>query len=175
MITNNRLERKGIYPINKVFSLIEPMLNPNISDNDKRKARKFILDEDEMWANSQRYQTFFYRGCTCCKCGLKASYFAKERNYGSNGRYHLNLYGINEKGEEVLFTKDHIYPHSKGGINDITNYQTMCEKCNNNKSNNTNNLTLKNKIEITVSKNRYGRKLLTKIITINPKYKEWEN
>ena len=34
------------------------------------------------------------------------------------------------KGQEVLFTKDHIVPKSKGGGNQMHNYQTMCTTCN---------------------------------------------
>lgn len=37
---------------------------------------------------------------------------------------------IDENGKEVLMTKDHIIPKSKGGANDISNYQTMCKRCN---------------------------------------------
>ena len=37
---------------------------------------------------------------------------------------------VNENNEEILFTKDHITPRSKGGKNHISNYQTMCSKCN---------------------------------------------
>lgn len=32
-------------------------------------------------------------------------------------------------------TKDHIIPKSKGGIDDLSNYQTMCERCNKEKGN----------------------------------------
>ena len=42
----------------------------------------------------------------------------------------MNLYAINEKGEEVLMTKDHIEPKSLGGKNSLNNYQTMCTICN---------------------------------------------
>ena len=50
----------------------------------------------------------------------------KQKNCG----YHFNLYGINKNYEEILFTKDHIIPKSKGGDNKISNYQTMCYNCN---------------------------------------------
>ena len=85
--------------------------------------------------NSQRYQTFFTKGCNCVVCGIKGSFFAKERTTGSNEAFHLNLYAVNENGEEVLMTKDHIIPKSKGGKNTIDNYQTMCCKCNFEKGN----------------------------------------
>ena len=39
-------------------------------------------------------------------------------------------YAIDGNGKEVLMTKDHIFPHNKGGKNNISNYQTMCVKCN---------------------------------------------
>lgn len=32
-------------------------------------------------------------------------------------------------------TKDHILPRSKSGIDDISNYQTMCKLCNEAKGN----------------------------------------
>ena len=31
-------------------------------------------------------------------------------------------------------TKDHIIPKSKGGKNELSNYQTMCTYCNNEKA-----------------------------------------
>ena len=46
------------------------------------------------------------------------------------------LYAVNENGIEVLMTKDHIIPVSKGGKNILSNYQTMCELCNLEKGNN---------------------------------------
>jgi 5-methylcytosine-specific restriction endonuclease McrA len=39
---------------------------------------------------------------------------------------HLNLYSE----DHVLMTKDHIIPRSKGGKNHMSNYQTLCYECN---------------------------------------------
>ena len=35
-----------------------------------------------------------------------------------------------KNGELILFTKDHRVPKSKGGKNNLSNYQTACERCN---------------------------------------------
>lgn len=99
------------------------------------------LDEEDfdgemikMW--SLRYQVFKKDRCTCKKCGMKGTFFWMERNKYNEGKcYHFNLYGIDSEGKEVLFTKDHIIPVSKGGRNDLSNLQTMCQKCNEEKGN----------------------------------------
>lgn len=83
--------------------------------------------------NGDRLLTF-KKSQTCICCGLKATHFALESNIPKENP-HLNLYGIDENGEEVLFTKDHIHPKSKGGKNSLSNLQTMCHPCNNFKSN----------------------------------------
>lgn len=93
------------------------------------KSALVNLDGDDIYGNSQRYQVFFSKGCKCSKCGIEGKYFVKERSEDQN-RWHLNLYAIDENGEEVLMTKDHIIPKSKGGKDSIENYQTMCIKCN---------------------------------------------
>jgi hypothetical protein len=79
---------------------------------------------------SQRYQLFAEKGTICVCCGLKAEYFALERHRnGNTDKFHFNLYG-RRNGEEIMFTKDHIIPKSKGGPDTIENYQTMCQECN---------------------------------------------
>lgn len=85
---------------------------------------------------SQRY-VVFQKSLTCCKCGVEGKYFAAETTRGSrrDTTYHLNLYGINQHGHEVLMTKDHILPRSLGGRDEHSNYQTMCVRCNNKKGN----------------------------------------
>ena len=81
---------------------------------------------------SDRYDVFKKYGTVCPKCGLKASFYGIEKHWTEKEKtpYHLNLYGIDKDGNEILFTKDHIIPKAKGGKNNIDNYQTMCEPCN---------------------------------------------
>lgn len=95
---------------------------------------KIDFDGDKINCNSQRIQLFSQKGIKCVDCGLEAEYYRKTPN-GSHapGTYHINLYGVKD-GVEVLFTKDHTKPKSKGGRNHISNYQTMCTKCNSKKA-----------------------------------------
>lgn len=80
----------------------------------------------------------FAKNTTCVQCGLKASFFAVERCWSqvkTDQKPHLNLYGYDKNGKEVLFTKDHIIPLSKGGPDSMKNLQTMCSPCNCKKGN----------------------------------------
>ena len=131
------LERKETYPVEDIFMPI------------KKGLEEFVYHGDTMKLVSQRYMTFLSRGIECICCGVEGKFFAKERHYklikkkNRRGRtigkeyvidekspYHFNLYGINRNGHEVLMTKDHIIPKSRGGKNNLSNYQTMCTKCN---------------------------------------------
>ena len=101
-----------------------------------RQARKYKeINGVDVKLSSDRYPVF-KESQVCCKCGLVATFFGIEcTDIKHTKKYHLNLYGINAKGDEVLFTKDHIVPQSKGGRNAQFNYQTMCIKCNGEKGN----------------------------------------
>lgn len=125
----NGLIRKEIYSIDEVREKTKDVL----FEKDKRNA-KVDFDGDLIKGNSQRYQTFFTKGCKCVVCGIEGKYFAKEK-FADQSTYHLNLYAVDDNGDEILMTKDHIMPHSKGGIDDISNYQTMCKLCNEAKGN----------------------------------------
>lgn len=94
--------------------------------------------------NSLRYQTFD-RNLTCVECGLKGRFLALEKCLSDIGGdegdkegqgYHLNFYALDENGKEILMTKDHIIPKSKGGPDHINNMQTMCTHCNAKKKDN---------------------------------------
>ena len=93
------------------------------------KKAMVVINGDKIKGNSQRFQTFFTKGLKCACCGIEGKYFGKEKDFNA-ARYHLNLYALDESGNEVLMTKDHIVPRSKGGASELYNYQTMCVKCN---------------------------------------------
>lgn len=117
-------KRKSIHTINDVYDIVKDVM----FKHDKRDAR-VIFGGDTIKGNSHRYQTFFTKGLKCACCGIEGQYFAKEKS-GHDKSYHLNLYAVDDDGNEVLMTKDHIIPKSKGGRDHISNYQTMCEACN---------------------------------------------
>lgn len=66
------------------------------------------------------------KGTKCCKCGAEGKYFVLEK---LKKNYKFHLYTV-KNGKEVLITIDHIIPKSKGGGNNLSNLQPMCEDCN---------------------------------------------
>lgn len=88
--------------------------------------------------NSSRYDVF-KRSLTCVTCGLvgEVLYIERQPDAAKQGsQFHLNLYGTDPKtGKEVMLTKDHIKPKSKGGNDHLNNLQTMCGPCNVRKGN----------------------------------------
>jgi hypothetical protein len=97
--------------------------------------KTFKMNGCDVKTKSLRYD-IFNNSITCVTCGIGGSYFALEKiKHGSTtNRYHANLYAVKD-GEEVLMTKDHIIPKSKGGKDHQSNLQTMCHVCNQKKGN----------------------------------------
>lgn len=124
------MERKGIFSISKSFQKIIPYWNL------PPKEAIINFDGDPLKATSLRYKVF-HNSLKCCICGIEGKYFAKERSLPAvSDKFHLNLYALDEKGNEVLMTKDHIIPKSKRESDNLENMQTMCERCNFRKGNN---------------------------------------
>lgn len=98
----------------------------------ERRHRRSIIAGQEVNTKSLRLQTFAYKGVVCPHCGVTATHFALERDISmpTDSRYHLNLWGIDSNGEEVLFTHDHIIPLVRNGPNTLDNAQPMCGPCN---------------------------------------------
>jgi 5-methylcytosine-specific restriction endonuclease McrA len=124
---NVKMIKKESYTIDEVLS--------NVIPYDAKIGKHFVdFDGDLMRMESQRYKLFKRVGCTCISCGIHGSFFRKER-HKHDIMFHFNLYAIDNNGNEILMTKDHIIPKSKGGKNNLSNYQVMCVICNNNKGN----------------------------------------
>jgi hypothetical protein len=127
---NGKMERKQTYPIDDV--LVHVIGNVNVRD---KKKLYMSLDGDQVKIRSDRLLTFKRKGIKCVRCGIEGKFFAKEKFIGDqSGHWHLNLYAVDNKGQEVLMTKDHIMPKSKGGADALYNYQPMCTCCNGEKA-----------------------------------------
>lgn len=123
----NRYIRHGIVPAEIVLPLVKEHYGNNLP--------KPVFHGHPVGVTSLRMKTFQHDGLVCRGCGLTASYFAVEDFH--NARHpqpHLNLYGINADGAEVLFTHDHKLARGLGGADNLSNVQTMCFPCNNKKS-----------------------------------------
>lgn len=121
------MERKETYPLEAVFPRIVDFMIPD-------KKAKVDFDGDMIRMNSRRLHAFRRDNAVCQGCGLRGAFFAKERMRNSEV-YHLSLYGIDTQGNEVLFTRDHVLPHSRGGHGELDNLQTLCYRCNEAKGN----------------------------------------
>jgi hypothetical protein len=86
----------------------------------------------KLFSKGTRLKTFYKHGTKCSACGLEAQFYAVERPSHESGDfpYHLNLWGIDVNGTEVLFTHDHTLARSAGGADNIGNTTTMCSPCN---------------------------------------------
>lgn len=131
-------KRIGQYTLAEVLPFVE------LSNRNDKVKRDY--DGHMVKMGSQRYQLFATKGVTCVECGIEGIYFGLERIDNKNQNmerisYHFNLYGL-RNGKEVLITKDHIVPKSKGGKNHLINYQVMCFDCNLEKAD---TLTINNK------------------------------
>lgn len=116
-------ERIGTLEMDKVFPLIEKHFNNPL----KLRAQ---IDNYYVNVSSLRLKSFLLHGVSCSCCENKAAFFAVERSTGTQSLYHLNLYGIDKDGAEILFTHDHILARGLGGSDTIDNTRTSCGPCN---------------------------------------------
>lgn len=94
------------------------------------RGEKFLYEGAKVRLDSSRLRTF-QQNQHCVVCGIQGTFFALEKPIKCDNRYwHFSLYAIDAIGEEVLLTKDHIIPASKGGKSNVENLQTMCKPCN---------------------------------------------
>lgn len=125
------LERIKTFSIEEVEAMVkEDVKNHSCRRCDKNNNHSIVVEGHDVYTTSLRYKTFIEKGYKCVCCGRTGAYYALEKSHGSNlKRAHFNLYS----DDDVLMTKDHIWPKSMGGMDCIENMQTMCTICNGNK------------------------------------------
>lgn len=115
-------QRLGTVSLEQVFALMD------VSHHLGYKTRATVLSDQGQYHQVHIYShrlRLFKTNLTCVSCGRVGAYFGLDLDPPC-GHPHLNLY--TEDG--ILMTKDHIVPKSKGGSNEMSNYQTMCTTCN---------------------------------------------
>jgi hypothetical protein len=130
MLKHHNLKRAGVYSLDDILPFV---ITGQIVSNRDRPTR--VYGDKLVKMDSLRYQVFATHGVICNSCGIKGSFFALEQTIPLSPNqnpniWHFNLYAINDDGEEVLMTKDHIKPKSQKGSNRLVNLQPMCYPCN---------------------------------------------
>lgn len=74
-----------------------------------------------------RWEVFTKKGTHCVSCGLEGCFVVF---WVDGGGLHVDLFGYDDNGHEVMMTKDHTFPLSKGGPDRFNNIQPMCMPCN---------------------------------------------
>ncbi len=129
--------RKCVYPADEILAQTKFIPKTGKMKYDKYEKRmvdivsgemvKVEFDGELINMASDRYKVFAHNK-KCISCGLEGQFMAMEKG-NTDISYHFNMYAIKD-GKEILFTKDHIIPLSKGGKKSLTNLQTMCKICN---------------------------------------------
>jgi len=97
-----------------------------VPDTDARKVRERFGDYN-VKLSSQRLICFKHNpSCVCC--GITGTKMKLQIGSGQQSP-HFNMYAETKDGLRLM-TKDHIVPKAQGGKDILSNYQTMCCKCN---------------------------------------------
>lgn len=121
-----------LYTLEEVFAHVPTPESDEITNYGNRHKLKVEFDGHKIKVSSDRLVLFKHKGIKCVSCGIEGKYFRK--SFGGYPTPHFNLFALDANGKEVLMTKDHIHPKSKGGKDCLRNYQTMCAPCNEEKA-----------------------------------------
>jgi len=126
------------YILDEKFSTDYVFENLIVLESNVKKLREVVTSVGAFLvkANSDRYILFKEKGLKCAHCNFVATY--AKLMIVNETRAHFNFYGLDDDGQEVMLTKDHIIPKSFSNSNNSlssfidtqSNYQPMCKKCN---------------------------------------------
>lgn len=103
-------------------------------DNHGDDSPSFYWNGIKVKSTSKRLRCIV-RSCQCVECGLVANIVRYERGAGTQENPHFNFYNIDENGDVIMLTRDHVIPRSWGGADTLDNSVTMCGVCNFTKGN----------------------------------------
>lgn len=117
------------YPLSKILRLIPRCGQPFSKD----VTHTFVAGKKKCLVNlSSETLKLVAQQPVCINCGIKASKIRLFKD-ARESKYFIEIFVDSPAGLYKL-TKDHIVPKSKGGTDSFKNYQVMCEKCNQEKS-----------------------------------------
>lgn len=124
--------RLATVPVESVI----PVIYANWTDSEETVRTE--ISGHQVGVTSLRLRTFArahkFNQFECVTCKCKPSFFAVENFTRSPHSFpHINLYGVDATGKEILFTHDHITARALGGADSIKNVQLMCSPCNSKK------------------------------------------
>ena len=128
----DRYTRLGVFSLEDIFDYV--FIDENGIFMEDTHPIKRTYNGYSICLTSARYRLFKLKGTVCVHCGVVGTFFSLDLPR-TEKRPHFNLYGLDKNGIEVMLTKDHILPRSKGGTIDMDNLQPMCERCNCKKGN----------------------------------------
>lgn len=131
----NKYTRRLVLPIDEVLwhvraqQVAESMYGFSVK-------RRQPLHGFEVGMTSLRLRTFARDSgnLRCAHCGIEGKFFSIDSHREQLTYTHLNLFAVDDKGEEVLLTCDHILARGLGGADDLSNTQVLCSPCNSFKS-----------------------------------------
>lgn len=103
------------------------------------KSQRLIVNGEKVKSNTPLFRMFVEKGINCVCCGCSGEVFQLRHDKKTRHPY-LTLYALvptkwSGNFKKVPFTKDHIWPKSLKGKDTLSNFQSMCAKCNNEKGN----------------------------------------
>ena len=87
------------------------------------------IENLENYKEHRRLKVFYYKGTTCCECGIKGTILT--HGLDKKGNLHIDLC----TDKYYPLTIDHIIPKSKGGKDTLENLRPMCRDCNRRRGN----------------------------------------
>ena len=91
-----------------------------------------FLEQFPAVLNRARFKIYSRDNFTCVSCGLKGEHICLLMD--DQGGIHFLVLAYDNQGEVICFSLDHRLPKSLGGKKDPENLDTMCEPCNQLKS-----------------------------------------